>query len=300
MKAARLQSYGDVDQFQVDEVRVPEPGLGEILVRIVASAVNPFDLVLRQGFMARFIPLPLPAVLGSEAAGIVVGLDEGVTGFRLGDRVIIDAPHNGRGVHAEFAAVPAGAAARLPDNVSFEQGATLPKAGLMGRQAVLALGATAGSRVLVSGALGAVGRAAIQYLEEIGAQPVAGVRPERLDEARRLAGNALDITAPATTAGFDLAIHTAAPVTANVLAHMRKGGKVASIVRLPEGTAVSSGVTVIELFHRTDAAMLAEVAAAASRGALQIPVAQVFTLERLADAHRAVAAGVSGKVLVKP
>jgi hypothetical protein len=63
---------------------------------------------------------------------------------------------------------------------------------------------------------------------------VAGVRPERLDEARRLAGGAVDITAPATAADFDLAIHTAAPVTATVLDHVRNGGKVASIVRLPE------------------------------------------------------------------
>ena len=300
MKAARLQSYGDVDQFRVDEVPMPEPAAGEILVRVEASAVNPFDLILRQGLTAQFIPLPLPAVLGSDAAGTVVRLGAGVTTFGLGDRVIADLPHNGRGAHAKFAAVPASAAVRLPDNLSFEQGATLPKAGLMGRQTVLALGAGKGSRVLVSGALGAVGRAAIQYLKEIGAVPVAGVRRERLDEASRLAGEAVDIGVRPATAGFDRAISAAAPVAANLLAHVRPGGQVASIVRMPEGTAVPAGVTVHELYHRTDAAMLADVAAAASRGALQIPVAKVFTLEQLADAHRAVAAGAPGKVLVKP
>lgn len=300
MKAARLQSYGDVDQFRVDDVPVPEPAAGEILIRVEASAVNPFDLILRQGFMAQLIPLPLPAVLGSDAAGTVVGLGAGVTGFAIGDRVLTDLPHDGRGAHAEFAAVPVSAAARLPGNLSFEQGATLPKAGLTGRQTVLALQATKGSRVLVSGALGAVGRAAIQYLKEIGAQPVAGVRPERLDEARRLAGDAVDISVLPATAGFDLAISAAAPVAAKLLAHMREGGKVASIVHLPDGTAVPDGVTLLEVYHRTDAGMLAAVAAAAARGELQIPVAHVFTLEQLGDAHRAVAAGAPGKVLVKP
>lgn len=155
-------------------------------------------------------------------------------------------------------------------------------------------------RASVSGALGAVGRAAIQALKEIGAVPVAGVRPERLDEARRLAGEAVDISAPPAAASFDLAISAAAPVAARLLRHMREGGKVASIVRMPEGTVVPAGVTVLELFHRTDAAMLAEVAAAAASGALQIPVAQVYTLAQLADAHRAVAAGAAGKVLIKP
>lgn len=300
MRAALLPSYGDADQFRVEQIPTPTAAPGEIVIRVAAAAVNPFDLILRQGFMAQFIPLPLPAVLGSDAAGTVVTLGAGVTTLRIGDRVIADLPHNGRGAHAEFAAVPAAAVVPLPDNLSFEQGATLPKAGLMGRQAVQALEVRPGSRVLVSGALGAVGRAAVQYLKEVGAVPVAGVRPVRLEEARRIAGEAIDIGARPSTATFDLAISTAAAVAANLLAHIRPGGKVASIVRMPEGTTVPEGVTIIELYHRTDAAMMADVAAAASRGSLHIPVARVFTLEQLGDAHLAVAAGAAGKVLVKP
>ncbi len=59
MKAALLKSYGDVDQFEIGDIPTPTPGPGEILIKIEASAVNPFDLILRQGFMAKFIPLPL-------------------------------------------------------------------------------------------------------------------------------------------------------------------------------------------------------------------------------------------------
>ena len=158
MKAIVLKSYGGVDQFATVEVSTPRPAAGQVLIRIEASAVNPFDLLLRQGFMAKFIPLPLPAVLGGDAAGTVVELGAGVTGLTVGERVVADFPANGHGAHAEYGVVAADSVARLPANLSFEQGAALVKAGLTGRQTVAALGVQAGDRVLVSGGLGAVGR----------------------------------------------------------------------------------------------------------------------------------------------
>lgn len=97
MKAARLHSYGDVDQFVIDEVPIPKPGAGEVLIKIEASAVNPFDLMVRQGFMAQFIPLDLPAVLGGDAAGVVMDKGSDVSGFSVGDRVIADFATNGKG-----------------------------------------------------------------------------------------------------------------------------------------------------------------------------------------------------------
>ncbi|NLS21122.1 NADP-dependent oxidoreductase [Rhizobium sp. P40RR-XXII] len=193
MKAVRLKSYGDIDQLVIEEIPMPQPQAGEVLVKIEASAVNHFDLIIRQGYAAQFIPLELPAVLGTDAAGTVVELGTGVTGIAVGDRVIADFAHNGKGAHAEYGVVPITAIAKLPSNLTFEQGAALPKAGLTGRQSVDALHVKAGDRVLVSGALGAVGRAAIQYLREIGAKPVAGVRSNRLEEARQVAGEALDM-----------------------------------------------------------------------------------------------------------
>ncbi|MBM7049261.1 NADP-dependent oxidoreductase [Rhizobium lusitanum] len=299
MRAALLKSYGDVDQFTIDEVPMPKPDAGEVLIKIEASAVNPFDLILRQGFMAQFIPLELPAVLGTDAAGIVVDVGAGVTGIAVGDRVIADFAHNGKGAHAEYGVAPVTAIAILPTNLTFEQGATLPKAGLTGRQAVGALHIKAGDRVLVSGALGAVGRAAIQYLREIGAKPVAGVRTNRLEEARQLAGEALDITQTPSTAKFDYAISAAAPVAGNLILHVRDGGHVASIVPVPEGANAENRVKIDELYHRTDAETLQAVAEVASRGELTIPIAKTFELDQIGEAQSAVAAGIQGKVLLK-
>ncbi|MEX3949873.1 NADP-dependent oxidoreductase [Paraburkholderia sp. EG287B] len=299
MKAALLKAYGGTDQFAVGEIPTPKPKSGEVLIRIEASAVNPFDLILRQGFMAQYIPLSLPAVLGGDAAGTIAELGDGVTGLAIGDRVVADFPPNGKGAHAEYGVVPASAVAKLPANLSFEQGAALVKAGLTGRQTVDALGIKAGDRVLISGALGAVGRASIQYLKQIGAKPVAGVRPGRLGEARSLAGEALDITVPPTAPTFDLAISAAAPVAGNLIGHVREGGRIASIVPVPEAANANNRVTIHELYHRTDAATLDAVLKEASQGQLVIPIDRTLPLDQLGAAQDAVAAGAPGKVVLK-
>ena len=153
--------------------------------------------------------------------------------------------------------------------------------------------------MLVSGGLGAVGRAAIQYLRQIGAMPVAGVRPERLAEARELAGDALDISVPAETPAFDFAISAAAPVASQLIALVRDGGQVASIVPVPEGANVGNRVTIHELYHRTDEATLDAVLDAAARGLLFIPIARLFALEQIGEAQNAVAAGAQGKVVLR-
>lgn len=299
MKAALLKSYGGVDQFSIEEVPTPKPGPGEVLIKIAASAVNPFDLILRQGFMAQLIPLPLPAILGGDAAGTIAELGAGVAGWAIGDRVVADFAANGKGAHAEYGVVPTSSIARLPAGLGFDQGAALVKAGLTGRQTVDALGVKAGDRVLVSGGLGAVGRAAIQYLRQLGAMPVASVRPERLAEARELAGEALDIGVPSASPKFDFAISAAAPVAGHLIAHVRDGGQVASIVPVPEGANAGNRVTIHELYHRTDAAMLDAVLDAAAHGLLVIPIARTFSLEQIGEAQDVVAAGAQGKVVLK-
>ena len=299
MKAALLKSYGGIDQFAIEEIPVPEPGPGEVLIKIAASTVNPFDLILRQGFMAQYIPLAFPAVLGGDAAGTIAELGEGVTGLTVGDRVVADFPANGKGAHAEYGVVAATSVAKLPAALSFEQGAALVKAGLTGRQTVDVLGVKAGDRLLVSGALGAGGRPAIQYLQQLGAKPVAGVKSARMDEGRELAGEAVDITAAPTARTFDFAISAAAPVALNAIAHVRDGGQVASIVPVPEGANADNRVTIHELYHRTDAATLDAVLDAAARGVLVVPIARILPLEQIGTAQTAAASGVPGKIVLK-
>lgn len=183
--------------------------------------------------------------------------------------------------------------------ITFEQGASLVKAGLTGRQTVDVLGIKLGDRVLISGALGMVGRAAIQYLQEIGAKPVAGVRSERLEDARLLAGEAIDITKPPVEATFDFAVGTVSAVMGNLIKHVRDGGQVASIVQIPEGVNADHRVTIHELRHRTDVDTLNAVLKAASDGALIVPIAKTLPLSEIGAAQSVVAEGIQGKVTLK-
>ncbi|EYD73859.1 Alcohol dehydrogenase, zinc-binding protein domain protein [Rubellimicrobium mesophilum DSM 19309] len=298
MKAVRLQSYGDVDQFRLEEAPDPVQGPGEVLVRVAFAGLNPVDAFVRQGGFKK-LQLEMPAILGIDASGTVEAVGKGVTGYNVGDRVAVHAPLKGHGTYAEKVVAPLAGLAHLPEGADFRLGAALPLVGLTGRQLVDRLGGVrAGQRVLVSGALGGVGRAAVQYLRELGAVPVAGVRAERLDEGREVAGEALDIGA-AGAPEFDLAVSAAAPVAGRVVARVRDGGLVASSVQVPEEAKAGGRVRVENIMAKDDPAMLQAVADAAGRGELVLPVARVFPLAELAEAHRILGRGPQGKILIE-
>jgi NADPH:quinone reductase-like Zn-dependent oxidoreductase len=299
MKAARLQAYGDIDQFRYEDVPDPVAGAGEVLIKVEASGLNPVDLYLRQGYLAQAYPMDVPAILGVDAAGTIVALGTGVAGYAVGDRVIAHLPINGRGAHAELAVVPQAGLAKLPPQVSFAAGATLPLVALTGRQSMDSLGVKRGDRLLVSGALGAVGRSAVQYLKELGAVPVAGVRASRLVEGKAIAGEALDIEQEPESASFDLAVSTSGPVAGNAVKHVRDGGKLASAAQIPEGANADGRIAIENVLGHDDPRLLQAIADAAGRGELTIPIAATFPLAELAAAHRKLAEpGVGGKVII--
>ena len=209
MKATRLNAYGDIDQFSYGDAPDPVAGAGEVLVKIEASGLNPVDLYVRQGYMAERAPLEFPAIIGLDGAGTIAAIGGGVSGYAVGDRVIVKRPIGSTGTHAELVATTVDRVAKLPANVSFEAGATLPLVGLTGRQAVDALNVKAGERVAVAAALGGVGRAAVQYLKELGAVPVAVVRAEDLEAGKWLTGEVLAIGDSSRDRSFAKAIAAA-------------------------------------------------------------------------------------------
>ena len=302
MKAARLHAYGDVDQIHYDEIAKPAPGAGEVLVKVEASSLNPVELYVRQGYLAKMIQMEFPLIMGLDLAGRVEATGAGVTTFKAGDRVIGKLPINGKGSNAEFIIATPGQLAHLADNVSFTAGATLPLAGLTGRQTVDAIGAKKGDRVLVTGALGAVGRAAIQYLKELGAVPVAGVRASRFAEAKALGVEAIDIESADKKASFAGAVEAVGgPVATRAATLVRDGGKMVAVAGVPEGTNADNRIEVINLLAVDKTEMLQKLADAAARGDLTIPVAKTFKLSQLAEGHKLMAAGhVGGKIIFVP
>lgn len=178
MKAMVLKEYGGVEQLELREIAEPRPGPGEVPVKVAATSVNPIDWKLRSG-AARAIP----AVLGRDVAGEVTEVGQGVTALRLGDQVLGLVLHG----YAEKVVAGADAFARLPPGLDLREAAALPLVLLTGAQLIEeAVRPAKGDTVLVTGALGGVGRTAVHVAKLHGARVLAGVRARRTAEAAGL------------------------------------------------------------------------------------------------------------------
>ena len=198
MRAVLTIAHGDRDQLQFHHnLPDPQPAAGEVLVRIAATALNFHDIFTRRGMPG--IRIPLPVIVGSDIAGEICELGEAVTGWNVGDRVLVDPVYrDGKrfgmigevadGGRAEYLAVSAAQLIRVPDGVSLEHAATLPLAyGTAYRMLVVRGQVTAGDRVLVLGASGGVGVACVQLAKHLGAEVIAcASSDEKLDRLREL------------------------------------------------------------------------------------------------------------------
>ncbi len=167
MKAVRLHAYGGPENLQYDD-DVPEPALGpdSVLVEAWATSVNPIDWKIRSGARQKDFPLQLPAILGKDVSGVVREVGRNIRTFKPGDRVLAmtDA------TYAEVVAVPGAILTHLPDGLDLVDSAAIPLVALTGDQLVhLATKARSGQTILVSGALGGVGRAAVHSAKKLGA-----------------------------------------------------------------------------------------------------------------------------------
>ena len=179
MKAAVYRAYGPPDVVRIEEVAKPTPGADEVVVRIVASTLCTADWRMRRPspapmgwFMNGFARPKKINVLGMEFAGTVDAVGGNVTEFKLGQRVFGASWRYG--AHAEFACFPARSLARIPDRVSFEEAAAIPYGGLTALRFLTLAGIKAGHNVLIRGASGSVGTAAVQLAKHFGAR-VTGV-----------------------------------------------------------------------------------------------------------------------------
>jgi NADPH:quinone reductase-like Zn-dependent oxidoreductase len=181
MKAIQIASHGGPDVLKLANLPEPTPGADQALVRIKASAVNPLDGIVRAGYFP--IAAKPPLILGEEAAGIVER--EGAQ-FKKGERVIVYGGGLGvfgNGTWAELVAVPNSSLRRLPEGLSFEEGAALPNVGVTAYGALRQGGLKAGETLLVLGATGGVGSAGVQLGKALGARVIAVVsKPEKAAE----------------------------------------------------------------------------------------------------------------------
>ncbi|MEV5273451.1 NADP-dependent oxidoreductase [Streptomyces werraensis] len=311
MKAVRFHEYGDPSVLRYEDVEQPVPGAGEVRVRVAATSFNPVDGNIRGGFMQGPIPVTLPHTPGIDVAGTVDALGEGVDGIAVDDVVVGFLPMDGNGAAAQYVLASADVLIPAPKSVPLADAAALPLVGLTAYQALFDHGKlTAGQRVLINGAGGAVGGYAVQLAKNAGAHVIATAGP-RSSEAVTSAGadevidhTATDVTA-VVTEPVDLALNLA-PVAPDELASLvtlvRPGGVVVNTtVWMPAPSDEERDVRGIDLFVRSDADQLAQLVALIDRGELRVDVAERVPLAELPALHaRASEGAVHGKVIVVP
>jgi len=301
MKAVVLPEYGGPELLQVRDVPEPKPGAGQIAIRVAAASLNPIDWKQRSGALQKYIPLELPAILGRDASGTVVQLGAGVTTFHVGDQVL------GRpaSAHAEVAVGKAEEFALIPAGLDLADAGALPLVLLTGAQlAEEAVNAQAGQKILVTGALGAVGRVAVYTAKARGATVYAGVRRSQKPKAADLGADAIvalddeaeltalpELDAIADTVGGD--------VVQKLLDKMKSGGTIGTVLGKPEG-AEAKGLKVVAIHTHGDPTRLAALAKAVARGNLIIPIAARFPFSQAAAAHKLAEKGAGGKLLLTP
>jgi NADPH:quinone reductase-like Zn-dependent oxidoreductase len=311
MKAVRFHEYGDPDVLRYEDVEQPIPGTGQVRIRVAATSFNSVDGNIRGGFMRGPIPVVLPHTPGLDVAGTVEAVGEGVTGVEVGAEVVGFLPMDGTGAAAEYVLAPAEVLTPAPKSVPLPDAAALPVVGLTAWQALFDHGnLTAGQRVLINGAGGAVGGYAVQLAKNAGAYVIATASP-RSSETVESAGadEVIDHTTTGVTAAVtepvDVALNLA-PVDPAELAALaglvRPGGVVVNTtVWMPAPADEERGERGIDLFVRSDAEQLSRLVALIDRGELRVDVGQRVPLAELPAVHAQAAAGtLHGKVIVVP
>ena len=298
MKAVVIDEFGGPGVLHVADRELPEPGAGQVRVRVRAAGVNGIDGTIRSGAAQQMFPTQLPAVLGLEIAGTVDAVGPGVEGLAAGDDVLGFADGGG---YAEYAL--ATTVAPKPAELGWTEAAALPVAAETALRVLGLLKVTQGDTLLIHGAAGGVGTVAVQlavvrgatvigtaseanhdHLRELGATPVL-YGEGLVDRVRAAAPDGVD-------AVFDAAGRGALPDSIAL-----RGGT-SRIVTIADPAAFGLGIPFSGEAAR-DAGDLAEVARQAGDGRLRVTVAETYSLEEAPAAHEAVATGHGrGKVVL--
>jgi NADPH:quinone reductase-like Zn-dependent oxidoreductase len=304
-KAVRFDHYGDVDVLRVVEVERPAPGKGQVVVRVKAAGINPGEATIRKGLLADKWPATFPSGEGSDLAGIIEAVGEGVSAFSVGDEVIGFSDE--RSSHAELVIVDAQHLVEKPENVPWEQAGALFVVGTTAHAALEAVALKKGDTLVVSGAAGGVGSVTVQLAKRRGAKVIglAGDANRRWledhgvlhvaygdgmeERVRAAAGGRVDAFIDTYGSGYvELALGLGVPKE-----------RIDTIIDF--AAAQKYGVKTKGNNDAATADVLSKLAVALGRKQFEIPIAKVYRLEDVREAYRELEKHhTRGKIVLSP
>jgi NADPH:quinone reductase-like Zn-dependent oxidoreductase len=302
MKAVVLHEYGGPETLKFDD-NVPDPQINvdTVLIAATAASVNPIDWKMRSGARQKDFPLSFPAILGRDVSGVVRSVGANVKHFKPGDRVLAFS----NATYAGLVAVNDSDVTHLPDGVDLADAAAIPLIALTGDQLVrLATNVQKGQVVLITGALGSVGRAAVHMAKKIGAQVIAGVRGKELDDARSLGvSDVLAIDDDRAIEKFrfvdSIADTVGGDVATKLIVKIKQGGAFGYTAVLAESAAgLNPAVKIARVLARPDPSKVREFADDMRDGKFVLPIGRRMPLHDAAEAHVLGAKGGIGKILL--
>jgi len=289
MRAFALDSFGEPGSIR--ELPTPEPADGQVLVRVRAAGVNPFDAVVAQGYVKDLMEHRFPLVPGHDAAGVVEAVGDGADGLAVGDVVFgaVGKPYLGEGTYAQATTMSAGAVWPKPPWLDFAQAAAVPLSGATALTLLDAVALGAGERVLVLGASGGVGSFLVQLAAQRGAQVVGVCSGPNLAYARGLgAADVVDYTTGDVGEavrsrhpdGVDAIVDLVGdkPALTALSEQLRPGGRVASAVDAADVEELAKrGIRATNVASWLTSEQLAQLTRLLEGGALRLP--EIHTVE---------------------
>jgi NADPH:quinone reductase-like Zn-dependent oxidoreductase len=300
MKAVVLHEYGPPSKLEYEDFDDPVAGRGEVLVRVHAVSINPVDWKMRSGAAKERFPVTFPGILGRDVAGIVAGIGEGVEGVTVGDRVFALS----WATYAEYCVVKATDLAHIPEGLEMTTAGAVPLVSVTGDQLIRrAAQVQAGQTIVLTGALGSVGRCALFAALEIGAKVIAGVRKNQFKEVLGLGAMAAidleDDKSIASVGTVDAVADTVNhDVAAKLLAKVKPGGIFASVLGPPSNAAMHPTVKVSAIMAKPDPQTFVHYGEAIRDGKLKLPIDSMMPLAEAGKAQALAEKGGIGKIIL--
>ena len=307
MKAVSINGYGGPEVLHYGDVPQPQLKHDDVLIRVHAAAINPVDVALRQGYMAEYVSIKFPFILGCDVSGTIESVGSDTNGFRVGEDVFARSDFSRDGSYAEYIAVPASEVQRKPESLDHAHAAALPHVSLTAWTTLVGTAnLSPGQKVLIHGASGGVGHIAVQLAKLRGAHVIGTASTNNQDFLRQLgADEVIDYTTTRfedVAKQVDVVLDTIGGETQErSWSTLKPGGMLISVVQPPsEERARSLGVSASLVGAYSNPAAMAEIVAMVSAGKIKPFVSKVLPLSEARAAQEMIATRhTRGKIVLQ-